>query len=830
VDSIKRVEILSAMRERASELPEVDPAELGKLRTLGEIVERMDGAPAGTPAAAPASAATAAPTAARYALRLVDAPPSGFALPGLLAARRVAVTDDGRGVAAALVERLTERGIEAAVVTDPAALAPETDGVIVLGGLADVADLDAALAVQRRAFEMARAVAPRLSTEGGFFVTVQDTGGDFGLSGTERAWLAGLPALVKTAAQEWPEAGLRALDLERGGRDPDALARVVLDELLRGGPALVRGASGGGLEVALAADGRRRTLQSFPAEVTPGAPRVDASSVILASGGARGVTAATLIRLAEASGAGFVLLGRTPLADEPPACAGASTDAEIKRALLEDAAARGERPDPKELGARAKRILAAREVRATLAAIERAGGRARYVAADVQDRDAIAAALAPVRAEWGPITGVVHGAGLLADRLIADKTPAQFDRVFDTKVRGLAALLDVTREDAPSVLIAFSSVAGRCGNRGQSDYAMANETLDKVLMAEARRPEAPFVRSLGWGPWEGGMVTPALRAHFESLGVPLIPLETGAQMLVDELADTSDSVALVLGGEPRAEALASDGRPRHEHRFEVLIDPAGFPAIDAHRVKGAPVLPVALVLELFARAIEACRPDLLFTGCEDVRVLRGVELSRYDAGGEPFVVHVKQLDNGDGATFALELLDEAGRARYRAAGAAARAPRTPPEPLPRPDGLSPFEGPVYDGVALFHGEAFQVIAGAPALGEAGLEAELMGARERGWAADGWRTDPAMVDGALQLALLWTIHDGGAALPTAVGAFRRFVPGLVDGPVTVRLRGIERTSSRSRSDLVLLDAAGTPVAELTGVEMHVLPGSRSAARV
>ncbi|MEO0325838.1 MAG: phosphopantetheine-binding protein, partial [Myxococcota bacterium] len=63
VDSIKRVEILAAMREQASELPEVDPAELGKLRTLQEIVDRMGAelgdAPA-TPAAAPSASAPSA--------------------------------------------------------------------------------------------------------------------------------------------------------------------------------------------------------------------------------------------------------------------------------------------------------------------------------------------------------------------------------------------------------------------------------------------------------------------------------------------------------------------------------------------------------------------------------------------------------------------------------------------------------------------------------------------------------------------------------------------------------------------------------------------------
>ena len=35
-----------------------------------------------------------------------------------------------------------------------------------------------------------------------------------------------------------------------------------------------------------------------------------------------------------------------------------------------------------------------------------------------------------------------NGAGVLADRLIIDKTGEQFDRVYGTKIQGLRAILD----------------------------------------------------------------------------------------------------------------------------------------------------------------------------------------------------------------------------------------------------------------------------------------------------------------------------------------------------------------------------------------------------
>ncbi|HJL25039.1 MAG TPA: polyketide synthase dehydratase domain-containing protein, partial [Polyangiaceae bacterium LLY-WYZ-15_(1-7)] len=70
--------------------------------------------------------------------------------------------------------------------------------------------------------------------------------------------------------------------------------------------------------------------------------------------------------------------------------------------------------------------------------------------------------------------------------------------------------------------------------------------------------------------------------------------------------------------------------------------------------------------------------------------------------------------------------------------------------------------------------------------------------------------------------------GGAALPTAIGSFRRFRAGLVEGDVRAVLRGREKKGDKSVSDVVFFDAEGAPIAELRGVEMHVLPGSRASS--
>ena len=130
---------------------------------------------------------------------------------------------------------------------------------------------------------------------------------------------------------------------------------------------------------------------------------------------------------------------------------------------------------------------------------------------------------------FGPITALVHGAGRIADKLIADKTDAQFDLVHETKVGGLRALLAATAADPLRLIALFASVTGRRGNPGQCDYAAANETLVAAGALEARRRGgACAVLALDWGPWDGGMVTPALRAHFQALGAGLIPIDDGA--------------------------------------------------------------------------------------------------------------------------------------------------------------------------------------------------------------------------------------------------------------------------------------------------------------
>ncbi|MEV0259897.1 SDR family NAD(P)-dependent oxidoreductase [Streptomyces sp. NPDC050617] len=276
---------------------------------------------------------------------------------------------------------------------------------------------------------------------------------------------------------------------------------------------------------------------------------IDRDSVVLLAGGARGITARVARALAAASRCRIELLGRTPVpaAAEDPRTAGAVGRDRVRAALI---AAGGGSPAGIERAATA--VLAEREVRATLADLRELGSPVRYRSVDVRDEEAVRAAVKDIHAEHGRLDGIVYAAGVIEDRLFAEKSAESFRRVFATKVDGARVLLDAAGEltDGPRFAVLFGSIAAALGNRGQCDYAAANDALEEL----GRRWSAPGRRGLTvhWGPWaagesgEGGMVTPELMRSYAARGIGLIDPEEGPLSLLRELAWGAPAVHSVL--------------------------------------------------------------------------------------------------------------------------------------------------------------------------------------------------------------------------------------------------------------------------------------------
>lgn len=172
-----------------------------------------------------------------------------------------------------------------------------------------------------------------------------------------------------------------------------------------------------------------------------------------------------------------------------------------------------------------------------------------------------------IRTRHGRLDGIVHGAGTIQDKLLSDKDPASFARVFATKVDGARHLADAAADHgdapAPAFLALFGSVAGVFGNRGQADYAAANDALDTLAATPAWSRRFPGrVLAVDWGPWAaeaGGMVTPELERMYASRGIPLIDPAEGTAAFLAELAGGTGGQVVLLAEESSVPGEARRG-------------------------------------------------------------------------------------------------------------------------------------------------------------------------------------------------------------------------------------------------------------------------------
>ncbi|MFD4601230.1 SDR family NAD(P)-dependent oxidoreductase [Streptomyces sp. NPDC058464] len=476
----------------------------------------------------------------RFEMRPVDLPQPepGTDPAAVLAGRRFLVLGNGAQVAA----RLAGHGAEAVTVDAdhlPGEADGAVDGVLYLGALpgSDAPVLPDAFPVLRAAL----ARNPR------WLLAARPA------DGADAARSAGLHGLFRTVAREYPDTVARVVTL--GDTAPEAVADALVAELLAPEPApvVLRTAAGRqGLELVEVKPGALAGTGAGPAgegAAEAAALGLDRDSVVLLVGGARGITAKFAATLAAASRCRIELLGRTaaPTGPEAPDTAAADTPAGLRAAL----AARGGMK-PAEINREAELILAQREITATLAELAALGSEARYRAVDFRDRDAALQAVKEIHADHGRLDGVVFAAGVIEDRLIAEKTPESFQRVYGTKTTGAATLLAALAElpNGPGFAVLFGSISAVLGNRGQADYAAANDALESLGAGWAERTGNRAL-TVHWGPWapvggHTGMVSPELGREYARRGVRLIDPDEGTAALLRELAWGEESVRAVV--------------------------------------------------------------------------------------------------------------------------------------------------------------------------------------------------------------------------------------------------------------------------------------------
>jgi NAD(P)-dependent dehydrogenase (short-subunit alcohol dehydrogenase family) len=346
----------------------------------------------------------------------------------------------------------------------------------------------------------------------------------------------GAAGFAKSYAKEHPNARVRIVHLNPDS-DPGVQAELLLAEICATDDTLEVSYSGGSRQAVQAAP----LVWSEPDE--GGDSPLDSESVVLITGGARGIAGRVTTGLAQRFGCHLEVIGRSPLpqGDEEARFSSATSLVDLRRLLIETRSG----DSPSEIDAAAREILGAREIRATLQAVRSAGGTIRYQSVDVRARRTFGRCIDQIYEERGRLDGVIHAAGVIEDKLLTQKTQESFDRVFDTKVLGAHTIAQHIRDDL-RFLVFFSSISGAFGNRGQADYAAANDHLDQLAHSLAKTHPGRIL-SINWGPWEGaGMVGPALQSEYERRGIGLIPPEGGVQALMRELGARAGGPSQVM--------------------------------------------------------------------------------------------------------------------------------------------------------------------------------------------------------------------------------------------------------------------------------------------
>ncbi|MGA8149557.1 MAG: SDR family oxidoreductase [Terriglobales bacterium] len=610
----------------------------------------------------------------------------------LASGRRVVVMPDKSGVADALTQQLQALGVEVLRIRDGLDAAKLTEGlrswlaagpvhgVYWLPALDDEGDLAAmhlagwrdALHVRVKSlYATMRILYEQVVAPGTFLVSATRLGGQHGYdeAGAVAPLGGAVVGFTKTYKRERMDALVKAVDFAAQAK-PSEIAGILIEETLR---------DPGAIEIGYK-DELRWTigLQEQPAADGKPGLTLDRSTVFLVTGAAGSIVSAITADLATASGGTFYLLDLVPEPDpENPDLKRFVTDKDgLKRDLFARIQARGERATPalveKELAA----LERAQAAESAIDAVRAAGGTAHYFSVNLTDAAAVAKVIDQVRHSSGHIDVLLHAAGMERSHFLPDKDPHEFDLIFDVKSDGWFNLLHAIGDMPLRATVAFSSIAGRFGNAGQTDYSSGNDLLCKIT--SSFRTTRPGTRGIviDWTAWGGiGMATRgSIPKMMELAGIDMLPPEAGIPLIRRELTAGETRGEIVIGqrlGALLNEWDATGGldpsatetltrSPEHGPmigkfvgmslqsglKIETTLDPAVQPFLHDHQIDGTPVLPGVMGIEAFAEAARCLLPDWQVAAIEDVNFLAPFKFYR----SEPRTLTIQAVihpENGD---------------------------------------------------------------------------------------------------------------------------------------------------------------------------------------
>ncbi|MBY0356817.1 MAG: SDR family NAD(P)-dependent oxidoreductase [Candidatus Obscuribacterales bacterium] len=676
--------------------------------------------------------------------------------------------------------------------------------------------------------------------------------GGFGHSGRENEFnptLGGVTGILKTISREQPKTWLRTIDFAPGISAQEQAGALCLELSDKNG--LLEVGYSGGKRYELYVDNSPLPVGADLEQI-----KLDTSSVILVTGGARGITAELCLGLAKRHKPTFVILGRgqRPQQAEPKEFQGLTTTRELKAAIMDSLRAQGEAISIPAVENIYQSLIKEREIRHNLERLETSGARVKYYALDVRNEADFKAIINRLYDSFGRIDGVIHGAGVIEDALIKDKTPESFERVYRTKMDSAITLSKNLQLDSLQFLVFFSSVVGRTGNAGQSDYVAANESLNKLALLLNKKTKGK-VSSIMWGPWRGGMAQDALEPVFAKYGWSMIEAQPGWESFEKELfGSNKNEVEVLLVGQSQNQNLAptSGARLDRAHtintgknsvEYTIKIDPEFDLYLKDHTFDGTPVLPMAVALELMSEAAQNLRPDWYLASVDNLSIPAGI---MFEIGAKDLVIKADAEEIDDKNLKVMLSINSKTSGQRKNFTAEATLTKEQP-PLAAKYGSFTFDfnapqlaEPLSDVPSttelyqkwLFHGPLFQGIDKIESLGVNGIwgELDIPGVAEclKEWNGQEWIVDPILLDSAMQFGGVWARqYMDITALPTGFKSIRRVRPARGNHFKAVVSIPHETKGSELICDLAVYDASGKLVLymeQLSGV------GSKSLNRL
>ncbi|HLN76302.1 MAG TPA: SDR family NAD(P)-dependent oxidoreductase, partial [Nocardioidaceae bacterium] len=481
-----------------------------------------------------------------------------------------------------------------------------------------------------------------------------------------------------------------------------------------------------------------------------------------------------------------------------------------------------------------------------------------YHSVDLTDAEAVGQVLGRIRETTDRIDLLVHAAGLDISRALPDKEAREYDLVFGVKADGWFNVLNAAGDLPIGATVVFSSVAGRFGNAGQTDYSAANDLLCKITSSLRRtRPETRAI-AIDWTAWGGiGMATRgSIPKVMEMAGVEMLPPEAGVAWIRRELSSHPFHGEVVVAGalgrmaegyhptgglDPEAVELRGAALVDATVKADLLeglvvrttLDPTTQPFLNDHRIEGTPVLPGVMGMEAFAEVARMLAPERYVVAVEDVDFLTPVKFYR----NEPRTLTVTARVQPEGADLVAHCRLEAERMlpgsdvpqrTVHFTGSvrmSAQRPEQDQEVAVSKAAESPAIQPPDVYRLYFHGPAYQVVGKAwrDDGAAAGRLAEHLPVDHEP-SSTPTVLAPRLEELCFQVAGLWEAgHEGRLALPAHVD--RLSVLGEVATGETEGVVAVARPVPGQQGvfDCRLLDPAGRVLLKLDGYRTVPMPG-------